>query len=532
MVTRLLPHEIVYIITIVLSAAVLLLAWPRRKAFGGPYFVLHLFALIIWVFGLLMEAATLAKDTKIFWSQFSYIGVVSVAPFLFCFVMAYTSQKNLRPNFVASLFVIPLIVLIAAFTNSWHHLLWPGFSWGSAEYNILIYEHGFIFYLNITYIYVLIFFGIIQLFRKIATSTPPFRSQLWVIVIGCMFPIFSGMLYTIGVDPVPGMDISAFGFLFTNLFLALGFSRFQLLDLVPVAHDLLIEQVQAGIVVIDWLGRIVDVNDHAKALFKLGKKNLLGEKMEELIPWTLDLHSLSQSQKIDEFLVPNTENTYIDLQVSSLNPNQKLPPGYLLIFRDITDRKNAELKLQKANEELMNQIREINRLQKMLENQATHDSLTGLFNRHLMDEVLASLVAQSDRSKTSLSILVLDIDHFKEINDTYGHLMGDNFLKEYGECIRATIRKGDFACRLGGDEFLIAFPNMQTDQALKRANDLRLVLHEINIFHKQELVRTTASLGVATYPHHGDSIAQVINAADQAMYSAKEKGRNLAEKAA
>jgi diguanylate cyclase (GGDEF)-like protein len=110
--------------------------------------------------------------------------------------------------------------------------------------------------------------------------------------------------------------------------------------------------------------------------------------------------------------------------------------------------------------------------------------------------------------------------------------MGDNFLKEYGECIRATIRKGDFACRLGGDEFLIAFPNMQTDQALKRANDLRLVLHEINIFHKQELVRTTASLGVATYPHHGDSIAQVINAADQAMYSAKEKGRNLAEKAA
>jgi diguanylate cyclase (GGDEF)-like protein/PAS domain S-box-containing protein len=532
MVTRLLPHEIVYIVTIVLSAAVMLLAWPRRKAFGGTYFLLHLFALIIWDLCLLLEAATIDKETKILWSQLSYIGVVSVAPFLFSFVMSYTTQKQIRPNFVAALFIIPVLVLVAAFTNSWHHLLWPGFNWGSSEYNILVYEHGFIYYLNITYIYVLIFFGIIQLFRKIAETKPPFRSQLWVIVIGCMFPILSGMFYTIGIDPVPGMDISAFGFLFTNLFLVLGFSRFQLLDLVPVAHDLLIERVQAGVVVIDWQDRIVDINDHAKSLFKLGPKDVLGNNMKDLIPWNLNLNSLSRSQEISEFALPDTKDTYVDLQVSSLNPKKNLPPGYLLILRDISDRKNAEIKLQKANEELVHQIHEINRLQKMLENQATHDSLTGLFNRHLMDEVLASLIAQSDRNKSALSIIVLDIDHFKEINDTFGHQMGDNFLKEYGECIRAAIRKGDFACRFGGDEFLIAFPNMETDQALKRANELRLVLHEIILVQEQVQVRTTSSLGVATYPHHGDSIAQVINAADQAMYSAKEKGRNLAEKAA
>ncbi|MPM70380.1 hypothetical protein SDC9_117335 [bioreactor metagenome] len=351
-------------------------------------------------------------------------------------------------------------------------------------------------------------------------------------MIGSFFPILSGFLYIIRVDPVPGMDISAFGFLFTNLFLVLGFSRFQLLDLVPVAHDLLIERVRAGVVVIDWQDRIVDINDHAKLLFKLGSKDVLGKNMKDLIPWDLNLNSVSRSQEISEFALPDTKDTYVDLQISSLNPKKNLPPGYLLILRDISDRKNAEINLQQANEELVHQIHEINRLQKMLENQATHDSLTGLFNRHLMDEVLASLIAQTERNKSALSIIVLDIDHFKEINDTFGHQMGDNFLREYGKCIQSAIRKGDFACRFGGDEFLIAFPNMETAQALKRANELRLILHEIELVSEQEQVRTTVSLGVATYPHHGDSIAQVINAADQAMYSAKEKGRNLAEKAA
>ncbi|MEA5077056.1 MAG: diguanylate cyclase [Anaerolineaceae bacterium] len=532
MVTRLLPHEIVYIITIVLSAAVLLLAWPRRKTFGGIYIILHLIALIIWVFGILMEAATIDRETKIFWSQISYIGVVTVAPFFLCFILTYTNQKSLRPSFIASLFIIPFIVLIAAFTNSWHHLLWPGFSWGSSEYNILIYKHGFIFYLNVTYIFVLIFFGIAQLFRKVLTSNPPFRSQLWAIMIGSFFPILSGFFYIIRVDPVPGMDISPFGFLFTNLFLTLGFSRFQLLDLVPVAHDLLIERVQASIIVVDWQERIVDINDQAKMLFEVGPENILGKQMSTLLPWKLDLPSLSQTQLISEFKVPKDENSYVDLQVSSLNPKKSLPPGYLLILRDITARKIAELRLQKANNELVQQIQEINRLQKLLKNQATHDSLTGLFNRHLMDEILESMVAQADRNRAPLSIVVLDIDHFKDINDSFGHQMGDKFLTEYGECIQSAIRKGDFACRLGGDEFLIAFPHMETDQALKRANDLRLILHEIVIAQDQVQVRTTASLGVATYPHHGDAIAQIINAADQAMYSAKEKGRNLAEKAA
>lgn len=532
MITRLLPHEIIYIVTAILAAAVLLLAWPRRKAPGGIYFIYHLIALMIWVICLLFEAASIEQNTKILWSQISYIGVVTVAPFFFCFVLAYTNQSELKANFIISLFVPPILVLIAAFTNSYHHLLWPSFTWGSPEYNILIYGHGFVYYVNIIYIYSLIFFGVIQLVRKITTSKPPFRSQLVVILIGIFFPILSGMLYTLRIDPVPGMDISAFGFLITNLLLVLGFTRYQLLDLVPVAHDVLISRFQDGMIVVDWQNRIVEINDHASKLIRLDQTNVLGKKLEGVIAWHLNLEEMSRSKSLTEFKVGNEANEFIDLQVSSLNPVSDTPPGYLLVLRDISDQKAAELSLQKANRELMDQIHEINRLQKLLEDQATHDTLTGLYNRRLMDEILSSQLAQSERSGTPLSIIVLDIDHFKEINDSFGHQIGDEFLKEYGKSIRSTIRKGDFACRLGGDEFLIAFPNMEISQALKKANDLRLLLHNIVISYEKTLVRTTCSLGVASFPQHGATIAQVINAADQALYSAKEKGRNLAERAA
>jgi len=176
MVTRLLPHEIIYIITIIAATTVFLLAWPRRHTYGGTYFVCHLIALIIWVIGLFFEAISIESSTKIFWSQFSYFGVVSVTPFLFLFVLAYTSQEKVKPLLTVALFIIPVIVVAAAWTNPYHHLLWTSFRWGSSFYNILVYEHGFMFYINVVYIYSLIFIGIFSLVRKILNSLPPFRS--------------------------------------------------------------------------------------------------------------------------------------------------------------------------------------------------------------------------------------------------------------------------------------------------------------------------------------------------------------------
>jgi diguanylate cyclase (GGDEF)-like protein len=531
MVGQLLLQEIIYIIIILAASTVFMFAWPRRTTYGGVFFVGHLIALIIWAAGLSGEAASTEAATKIFWSQISYFGVVSVVPFFFLFVLAYTTQKKTKPHIVISLFIIPLIILVGAWTNSLHHLLWPSFHWGSIQYNILIYEHGFLFYVNIVYTYFLVFLGIIQLVRKILSSLPPFRSQLFVILIAILFPIISGLMYVFNIDPVRGMDISVFGFLITNILLTLGFIKYQLLDLVPIARDRLIERFSDGMVVLDWQNRIVEINENTIKLLKLPVKNYLGEQMKSVIPWKIDLLVLSKSKTITEFQLDRTPSVYVELQVSSLAPESDTPPGYLLVLHDNSIRKTVEIALQQANADLNLQIEEVNRLHELLKDQATHDTLTGLYNRRLMDDVLASQLAQAARMNTPFSIAVMDIDHFKTINDLYGHQTGDFFLEEFGKCILASIRKGDFACRLGGDELLIAFPNMDEDIAIKKADELRQKLHEIVIEITPEKVTTSVSIGIATYPVDGQNLTELISSADQALYKAKDKGRNNVQKA-
>jgi diguanylate cyclase (GGDEF)-like protein len=341
-----------------------------------------------------------------------------------------------------------------------------------------------------------------------------------------LFPLVSGTLYALNLNLVPGMDISSFGFLLTNLLLSLGFSHYQLLDLVPVARDTLIKRVQDGMIVVDWKCRIVEINKNAIDLLSISVANPIGSIYQTLIPWQLDLYELSRQSQPSEFDLGEPVKRYFEVQVTSLAPQSTTPPGYLLVLRDISLHKETEFQLKKANEDLQDRIDKINQLQQLLKDQATHDSLTGLYNRRLTDEVLNRLLEEGRQSHQPISLLVMDIDHFKDINDRFGHQAGDELLEKYGKCILTATRKVDFSCRLGGDEMLIAFQNMSSQEAEKKADSIRQKLQAIVVKKENQSVATTVSIGIATYPQNGDSIKELINWADQALYMAKEKGRN------
>jgi diguanylate cyclase (GGDEF)-like protein len=521
-----LPQVIIYAIILFFTAALFILTWSRRKAFGGNFLLLHLTALAIWVFGLLFEAISQTVPDKILWSQFSYIGFTTTTPFLILFIISYSQQRHLNWRFTLLFLIVPFLTTLAAYTNDQHHLLWTNFHWGSTQYNILIYEHGVVFYLHLVYIYTLVFFGLGLLAQKISRSKPPFRSQLVIIFISGLFPLASGSLYAFGIDPVQGMDTSPFGFLFTNIMLILGFSHYQLLDLVPVAQDLLLRQVQDGMMVIDWKDRVVDANKHVFDILHLPATNIIGKRFQEVLPWDLDLNKMSKFTVPTEYCLCEPENYYVDLQVSSLTPHTSAPAGYLLAFRDISIRKQTELQLKKANASLQKQIQETNRLQEMLKAQATHDSLTGLYNRRDMDAVLNQILLQAQQQGNHFSIMVMDIDHFKEINDQFGHQTGDSILQQFGQAILQSTRDSDYSFRLGGDEILVAFPGMSAAEAHRKANLFREALQSIIIEKDNARVSTTVSVGIAEYPTHGDNVQILINRADRALYRAKEKGRN------
>jgi diguanylate cyclase (GGDEF)-like protein/PAS domain S-box-containing protein len=165
------------------------------------------------------------------------------------------------------------------------------------------------------------------------------------------------------------------------------------------------------------------------------------------------------------------------------------------------------------------------RLRETLRSQAIRDPLTGLFNRRYMEETLERELTRVKRQGAPLGVIMLDLDHFKQYNDTYGHSAGDDLLSALGGLVKSQIREEDIACRYGGEEFLLILPGTSMEVTLERAEILRQAVQEMHL-HYRSLKPITLSLGVAGYPEHGDTGLEIIQAADAALYRAKQAGRD------
>ena len=182
-----------------------------------------------------------------------------------------------------------------------------------------------------------------------------------------------------------------------------------------------------------------------------------------------------------------------------------------------------------AQKELMEKIKAEEKLlilQKELEEQAIRDSLTGLYNRRFLDETLTRELSRAERDKYSVSVVMLDLDHFKVFNDTYGHDVGDMMLKQLGKLLTSQVRAGDIACRYGGEEFVVVMPKASLSVARQRANDWRMRFESQILIYEEDVLNATLSAGISVYPMHGTTSEEIIRKADQAMYAAKAAGRN------
>lgn len=167
------------------------------------------------------------------------------------------------------------------------------------------------------------------------------------------------------------------------------------------------------------------------------------------------------------------------------------------------------------------------RMRESLLEQSVRDSLTGLFNRRFVEEFLLRELVRAERKMRQLSVIALDIDHFKHINDTYGHGAGDSVLQQIAIVLQAHVRGSDVACRIGGEEFLLLLSESTLPIATRRAEGIRNAIHEMSFsYEEKNLGRITASFGAAAYPDHGRTPEALIRAADEALYNAKRAGRN------
>jgi len=206
------------------------------------------------------------------------------------------------------------------------------------------------------------------------------------------------------------------------------------------------------------------------------------------------------------------DGSKIDLELSCSRMEPAAREAVILVVADVTSRKQAERKVQALN--------------RRLAEQAIRDPLTGLYNRRFMEESIARELVRAARNGYPVSLVMCDIDHFKSVNDDYGHQAGDRVLKALGRLLKRRCRSSDIPCRYGGEEFLLVFPDMPGDIAMEWAEHTREAVETMAVRHQGKTVRVTASFGVAVYPTHGTTPQQVMSAADDAQYAAKAAGRN------
>jgi diguanylate cyclase (GGDEF)-like protein/PAS domain S-box-containing protein len=206
------------------------------------------------------------------------------------------------------------------------------------------------------------------------------------------------------------------------------------------------------------------------------------------------------------------DGTAIDIEIhaSSMQLNGK--HVLISVLLDVTGRVQAE--------------REVMHLLQRVADQSVHDALTGLYNRRYLEEALVRELILAERHSHPVSIIMADIDHFKKVNDQYGHLAGDEVLRAFGGILKRNARASDIYCRYGGEEFLLVLPRMPAEKAVERAEQLRRNVAAAPLRYGAIGISITASFGVAVFQENGRTADALIEAADKALYAAKHGGRN------
>ncbi|MBD0385965.1 MAG: diguanylate cyclase [Nostoc sp. C3-bin3] len=521
-------YFVILSVTVIISATVAFAAWQRRSiSLASNPFILMMLAIAGYATVAAMEAAAIILREKIFWSKLEYVGSGSVITLFLIFAMHFTNKNRwLTPRNTALLWAIPTFNVILVTTNEWHGLVWSGFLPDPKGTSFVIYQHNLGFFWIMICVYAYTLAGVVMLIQKALLPSVLSRRQSSMALAGAVLPLLGASLYMLRLTP-PGLNIAPMSFMVTGLFYFVSLFRFRMFDLVPVARETLIEKMSDGVLVLDVKNRIIDFNPALKRLIGVKKQNIGQPAAQVLAKWSeiVRLYHTHESVKT-EILIDSVTPCYVELLITSLHNERKQLTGRLLVLRDITQRYQAESQLRQANEYLQKQVLEIKTLHVQLREQAIRDGLTGLFNRRYFDEIFPKELIRATRDSTRVALIIMDIDYFKNVNDTFGHQAGDRVIQIFADLLRYYTDPQDIVCRYGGEEFVLALPGLTQEKAFQYAEQIRLSFQAVQLESGGKEIYTTVSGGVAVFPDHGKTTDELLQVVDQALYAAKLHGRN------
>jgi diguanylate cyclase (GGDEF)-like protein/PAS domain S-box-containing protein len=488
------------------SAGMGFYAWRHRSKPGAKHFMVIMLLVVVWLLTNMLEITSVELQDKIFWENMQYLGFVAAPVAYLALALQYSGRSQwLTRRRLLLLAVIPFITLALVWTNDFHGLIRRNIDIESAgSITQVAKTYGPWLWVHAGYTSLMCLTAIFLVAEALLNARTYYRWQHVTLLIGFIaLPVISALyIYIPGflsrLIPTPVLFVPPIAAIAWGLF------RYNLFNLAPIARDRIFENMSDGVIVLDSQNRIVDLNPAAQRILASPAYKAIGQAASSVLSdWPDLVRVCCGSENTQTELVIESGNTpqNYELQASALTHHHQDAVGRLIILHNITMRKQVEERLRCLS---------------------LTDPLTGLPNRRQLIGSLQNEVARARRYCIPLSMIMIDVDDLKHINDTYGHSTGDAALKMVARALRTISRKVDLAARYAGDEFILLMPHTLLDGAECAARRL-LESMEPQI---EDGIMPTISVGVAILePGDDDQGKELLARADAALYMAKQSGR-------
>lgn len=496
---------------VLLSLGVCIYSLYNNTVQKSAFFNLLNLAILMYLLGNFVEAACQTPQGSMVGAKIGYLGLPFV-PALWCLcIFEFCGINMYKLKYVLAFMLVPAAISILAFTWQSNHLLFTDASYlESNQYGQLRFVPGPLYFIKPLYFYLVDLLGIIVIWINFKNGTHRFKQQAVYFFISALIPVLVTNSYLVETD-TSWFNITPYGTALASLLFLFAHNRYGLKNSSIAIKNRVIDGLHEGIIIFDPEEVHVDSNKVAKQIFPELAQVRLGEAISEMdyLPFSSSTlreneTSLMEYSKEIEGL-PRTYN----LSIARMTQDGR-DLGYCVVTHNITALKSV---------------------MGDLEARAYTDSLTGLFNRSYFFEKANMEVQTAKQSKSPLSVIMFDLDHFKKVNDTYGHACGDYVLKSVAALAGSVVRKTDILARYGGEEFCILLSGTDLKAAVARAERIRQVICDSQLVFEGQSVPVTSSFGVAELDPGADDlcIENLLKHADAKLYTAKENGRNRVE---
>ena len=482
----------------------------RPGQLWGRMLLVTLF-LFIWISGQFFFLIYNDPYSIVMISKYQYLGILFQPASWYFYAWAESGRHSSNWNLLV--LVVPVICLIFAltYTEGDSNLLWHGFLY-PPEVPVSKTIYGPLFWINAINSFLLIAAGSLLLFNHYSQS-PFYRAHLTATVAIPLLILVLNGCYLAGIWPLP-VDPTPTGFALALVLFGWAMHKRRFLDLTPITRSKAFDALDDAVFILDYRDRIVDFNPVAKTLSDRSANNLIGEAIQDVFDQQINPCMTGESYHFSF-----RDRTDLEVKVSRSNVDEKLR-GKVLIIRDVSDEMETRRQLLDTQVALLKSNEDLHRI-------ASTDELTGLSNRRSLIKKLEDEIARSSRTGHQLAVLFIDLDHFKTVNDRYGHRVGDDVLQSVAKKLLKLRRGQDIAARYGGEELALIIADTHREGAISVAVRLCEELGKIAyISQNREEFKVTASIGISLATAEDKSTQPLLDRADQALYYAKNHGRN------